>query len=78
MRPDLDESINVTSAHNPSLVTPAAAREFSNPGVDKSPLSLTTFAICAVMLIVGGAVLGNTEGGLFSYTNFIKPNYVRG
>jgi|688.fasta_scaffold390084_1 mono/diheme cytochrome c family protein len=77
-RPDLDESINVTIAHNPSLITPAAAREFSNPGVDKSPLSLATFSLCAVMLIIGGAVLGNTEGSLFSYTNFVKPNYVRG
>lgn len=76
-RPDLDDVINVTSAHSNSA-TAAAAREFRNPGVDKEPLSIATFALCAAMLIIGGAVLGNTDGALFDYKATIQPNYVRG
>ena len=76
-RPDLDDVINVTSAHG-SNATAAAAREFRNPGADKEPLSIATFALCAVMLLIGGAVLGNTSGALFDYKTTIQPNYVRG
>jgi mono/diheme cytochrome c family protein len=76
-RPDLDDVINVTSAHS-STVTAAAAREFRNPGTDKEPLSIATFALCAVMLIIGGAVLGNTDGALFDYKATVQPNYMRG
>jgi mono/diheme cytochrome c family protein len=76
-RPDLDEVINVTQAHTPEA-TAAAAREFANPGADKQPLSIATFALVAVMLIIGGAVLGTTSGSLFDYDTQVKPNYVRG
>lgn len=76
-RPDLDDVMNVTSAHS-SNATAAAAREFRNPGADKEPLSIAAFALCAVMLIIGGSVLGKTSGALFDYDASIKPNYVRG
>ena len=76
-RPDLDDVMNVTSAHS-SNATAAAAREFRNPGADKEPLSIAVFALCAVMLIIGGSVLGKTSGALFDYDASIKPNYVRG
>jgi mono/diheme cytochrome c family protein len=76
-RPDLDDVMNVTSAHS-SNATAAAAREFRNPGADKEPLSIAAFALCAVMLIVGGAVLGKTSGTLFDYNTTIQPGYVHG
>ena len=76
-RPDLDEVINVTSAHSPSA-TAAAAREFRNPGADREPLSIAAFVVCAVMTIIAGGVLGKTSGGLFDYKSTIQPNYVRG
>jgi mono/diheme cytochrome c family protein len=75
-RPDLDDLINVTTAHS-SNATAAAAREYRNPGADKEPLSIAAFALCAVMLIIGGSVLGKTSGALFDYETSIKPNYVR-
>jgi mono/diheme cytochrome c family protein len=76
-RPDLDDVMNVTSAHS-SNATAAAAREFRNPGADKEPLSIAAFALCAVMLIIGGTVLGKTSGALFDYKTSIQPSYVRG
>lgn len=76
-RPDLDDVMNVTSAHS-SNATAAAAREFRNPGADKEPLSIAAFALCSVMLIVGGAVLGKTSGALFDYKSTIQPGYVHG
>jgi mono/diheme cytochrome c family protein len=74
-RPDLDEVINVTSAH--SKATASAAREYRNPGTNKEPLSVAAFALFAVMIIVGGAVLGKTSGALFDYQTSIKPKYIR-
>jgi mono/diheme cytochrome c family protein len=77
-RPDLDDSINVSFAHSSAAVTAAAARENRNPGTGGEPLSIATFALCAVMLIIAGSVLGNSEGTLFRYGTTIKPDYVRG
>lgn len=76
-RPDLDESINVTSAHTSASMTSAAARENPNPGSNKEPLSIATFAVCALIFIVAGGVLGNAKG-LFQYNTTVKPEYVRG
>ena len=76
-RPDLDDVINVTNAHS-SNATAAAAREFLNPGADKEPLSIAAFALCAVIMIIGGTVLGKSSGSLFDYKTTIQPSYVRG
>ncbi len=76
-RPDLDDLINVTTAHSGDA-TAAAAREHRNPGADKEPLSIAAFALCAVMLVIGGTVIGKTSGSLFDYGASVKPNYVRG
>jgi mono/diheme cytochrome c family protein len=77
-RPDLDDTINVTTAHNSASMTAAAARENRNPGSNKEPLSIATFAVCAVIFIICGSVIGNASGGFFSYNTTIKPEYVRG
>lgn len=74
LKPDLDESINVSSAH----VTPAAMREHSNPGADHASFSISTTLLCFLMAIGCGAVFGSIKGGLFDYSQSIEPGYVRG
>jgi mono/diheme cytochrome c family protein len=77
IRPDLDESINVTIAHT-SEPTAAAARENNHPGYTRESLSITVFCICSVILILAGGALGKAQGSLFSYSSTIRPDYVRG
>jgi mono/diheme cytochrome c family protein len=76
-RPDLNESINVTNAHHNVVVTNAAVREKRNLGSNKESISILTFLICAIGLIIGGSVIGNVKGTFFSYTTNIQPDYQR-
>lgn len=75
--PDLDDTINVTSAHSHNVVSSAAAREPRNPGSGRQPLSIGIFVVFALLFIAAGWVLGNNEGAFFSYGMMVKPGYVR-
>ncbi len=75
--PDLDESINVTSAHAHDVASSAAAREPRNPGSNHQPLSIGVFVVFALIFVAAGWVLGNNEGAFFSYDAKVKPGYVR-
>jgi mono/diheme cytochrome c family protein len=77
IRPDLDESINVTLAHT-GEPTSAAARENAHLGYTRESLSIMVFCICSLIVIVAGAALGKAQGSLFSYASTIRPDYVRG
>ena len=76
-RPDLDDSIDVTQAHERLLrEAAAAARERRIHETGREPLSLGLFAVCGVVMLVAGAVLGKA-GNFFSYGEIARPGYVR-
>ena len=77
MRPDLDENINVAQAHEAlSGDTPAASREKRLLENGMEPVSLWLIFISAIVVLVGGAVLGQ-GGNLFGYSEVVKAGYLR-
>jgi mono/diheme cytochrome c family protein len=76
-RPDLEDSTNVTEAHERLLrEAAAAAREKRLHETGNEPLSLGLFTVCGVVMLVAGAVLGKA-GNFFSYHDTVRPGYVR-
>ncbi len=76
-KPDLEESVNVTAAHERVLSGAAAAareKKLSENGAE--PMSLWVFALCAIPLIGAGLALGKA-GNLFDYKNTVRADYVR-
>lgn len=75
LRPDLDDNINVAEAHA-SLKDEAVAvsREKSIRENGMEPVSLWMMLACAVVLLVGGSVLG--KSGLFNYSLY-PEDYTR-
>lgn len=76
-KPDLDETHNVTDAHERTLRdAAAAAREKQVDEGGREPLSLWVFAASAVIMLVAGFALGNV-GTVFNYDEIVKPGYVQ-
>lgn len=76
-KPDLEETHNVTAAHQRVVEDDhATGRERSVHDGGREPMSLWIFSSCAVILIFAGLALGNA-GGLFDYDQTVRPNYVR-
>jgi mono/diheme cytochrome c family protein len=75
--PDLEDSINVTEAHE-RLVreAAAAAREKRIAADGREPASLWIVVTCAVALLIAGGILGGA-GKLFAYDNTFRQGYVR-
>lgn len=75
-RPDLEDSTNVTQAHASLLETGAAqAREKKIEESGMEPVSLWVFLASAVVLLIGGGVMG-AGGDLFNYDPLPK-DYIR-
>ena len=79
-RPDLEETTNVVEAHAALLKTGAAqAREKRIAETGMEPVSLWVFLASAVVLLVGGGVLG-AGGKLFDYNphpqNYTRPEFI--
>ena len=77
-RPDLEDSTNVAEAHAELLATGAAqAREKRIAETGLEPVTLWFILSCALVLMVGGVVLG--AGGKFSYSphpdEYIRPDF---
>lgn len=74
---DLDETLNVTEAHDSKRGDSAAAsreKPFDEGG--REPMSLWILGSCAVILLVAGMAFGNANG-LFNYNQTVRPGYVR-
>lgn len=77
-RPDLEESTNVTATHAQVILDgSAAAREKRLRENGLEPISLTVLIACALVLLVGGAVLGRGGNSLLSYSETLRPGYQR-
>src|SRR4051812_46348258 len=76
-KPDLEESVNVTEAHE-RVVRGAAAASRENKLTENGaePVSLWVTALCFIPVLVAGWTLGNA-GTLFSYKDTVKAGYVR-
>ena len=75
--PDLDESINVTEAHDRVVRdAAAAAREKNLNDNGREPTALWLIVVCGVVAMIAGAVLGDA-GRFFAYTTTFQPGYVR-
>ena len=75
--PDLDESINVTEAHDRVVRdAAAAAREKRIADNGREPTSLWLIVVCGIVAMIAGAVLGDA-GRFFAYTTTFRPDYVR-
>lgn len=76
-KPDLEESVNVTEAHERVVRGAAAAsREMKLKENGAEPISLWVLILCAVPLLAAGWTLGNA-GTLFDYKDTFKDGYVR-
>ncbi|WP_193214449.1 c-type cytochrome [Luteolibacter marinus] len=76
-KPDLEESVNVTEAHERVVLGAAAAsREKKLAENGSESISLWVTILCAVPLLAAGWTLGNA-GTLFSYKDTVKEGYVR-
>lgn len=76
-KPDLDESLNVTTSHDQMLREAAAVvREKHVDEGGKEPMSLWIFGACAVVALVAGGALGKA-GTFFNYDETVRPGYVR-
>ncbi|MBI24833.1 MAG: hypothetical protein CMN05_14760 [Roseibacillus sp.] len=78
-RPDLEDSTNVVKEHSNLLETSAAqAREKRIAETGMEPISLWVFLASAIILLVGGGVLG-AGGKLFSYNphpqDYTRPEF---
>jgi mono/diheme cytochrome c family protein len=76
-KPDLEDSINVSQAHD-RLVREAAAcvREKRISDNGSEPISLWLIAICGVVFLIAGGILGSA-GDLFNYRAVFREGYVR-
>ncbi len=76
-KPDLEDSINVAEAHG-RVVREAAACARENRIADNGsePISLWLMAVCGVVLVVAGGILGGS-GKLFAYDTTFREGYVR-
>lgn len=75
--PDLDESINVTEAHERIVREAAAAvREKRIAENGREPTSIWIIVVCGIIAMIAGAVLGDA-GKLFAYSSTFQPGYVR-
>lgn len=75
--PDLDESINVTKAHDRIVrEASAAAREKRIADNGREPTALWIIVVCGVVAMIAGAVLGDA-GKLFAYSTTFRPDYIR-
>jgi len=76
-KPDLEESVNVTEAHDRVLRgAAAAARENKLSENGAEPVSLWVMALCFIPVMVAGWTLASA-GTLFSYKDTVKAGYVR-
>jgi mono/diheme cytochrome c family protein len=76
-KPDLEESVNVTEAHERVVRGAAAAsRESKLKENGAEPVSLWVLMLCAVPLLAAGWTLGKA-GTLFSYDDITRDGYVR-
>ena len=75
-KPDLEESVNVTEAHERVVIGAAAARESRVAENGTESISLWVAVLCAVPLLSAGWALGKA-GTLFSYNDIVKDGYVR-
>jgi len=76
-KPDLEDSINVTEAHGRVVREAAAcAREKRIASNGSEPISLGVLAVCGVVAIVAGGILGG-GGNLFAYGTTFREGYVR-
>jgi mono/diheme cytochrome c family protein len=76
-RPDLDDAINVSEAHERLLREAAAvAREKHLPAPGSVPLPMSLVVAVGVVLVIAGGVLG-AGGRLFDYGKLQRPGYVR-
>lgn len=76
-KPDLEESVNVTEAHERVLRGAAAAsRENKLTENGAEPVSMWVMALCFIPMLAAGWTLGNA-GTLFSYKDTLKSGYVR-
>lgn len=75
-RPDLDENINVAQAHQSIGEDPAVGRENRLLENGMEPVSLFLILISAVVVLVGGAVMGQ-GGSFFNYDEVVKSGYMR-
>lgn len=76
-KPDLEESINVTEAHDKvAHEAAAAAREKQLAGHGTEPITLWVLAACGVVAVIAGGILGN-GGKLFSYASTFRDGYTR-
>lgn len=76
-KPDLDENINVTRAHERvEKESSAAAREKHLSQVGRESFPLWVITLCGLVLLIAGGVL-NQAGALFSYDKSFREDYVR-
>ncbi|MDB4353697.1 cytochrome c [Akkermansiaceae bacterium] len=76
-RPDLDENIKVAEAHaRLGDEAVAVGREKSLRENGMEPVGLWMLMPCALILLLGGAVLGK-GGSLFGYDELVKNGYMR-
>lgn len=76
-KPDLEESINVAEAHGRVVRDAAAcAREKRIANNGSEPISLGILAVCGVVTIIAGGILGGS-GNLFGYSSTFREGYVR-
>ena len=75
-RPDLDENINVADAHASLGEAPAVNREKRLTENGMEPVSLSLILVCGLVMLVGGAVLGQ-GGGFFAYDELYKEGQMR-
>lgn len=76
-KPDLEDSINVSEAHD-RLVREAAAciREKRIAANGSEPISLWVIALCGVAVLIAGGILGGA-GNWFNYKATFREGYVR-
>lgn len=77
LKPDLDESINVSETHG-KIAREAAACAREKRIVDNGiePVSLWAFVACGIVLLIAGGIIGG-GGRLFAYGTNFKEGYVR-
>ena len=76
-KPDLEESINVSQAHDRLIrEATAAAREKRIADNGSEPISLWVIAACGAIFLIAGGILGGA-GDLFNYGAVFKEGYQR-
>ena len=77
-KPDLEESVNVTEAHDRVLRTAAAAsREHKLTENGAEPVSLWVTALCAIPVLFAGWTAFGYGTPLFSYKSTVRAGYVQ-